>query len=267
MNALSMMAATIAAAVAALPIAPAMPPGKPARVAAVPVDVALVLAVDVSQSMDEEEQVVQRDGYVAALASPDLAAAVAEGAHGRIALAYVEWGGADEQFVVVGWTVVDGPAAARAFAARLAAAPLRSVRRTSISAALGFAADMIAAAEAGGIAPERRVVDISGDGPNNQGGPVTNARDGVAARGITINGLPVMMGGAGATLPNLDAYFEDCVIGGPGAFLVPVRGLGGFADAIRRKLVLEIAGRDSAGAAARPVPVAARPPIDCSMYD
>lgn len=264
MNALSMIAASIAAAVSVLPITPAVPPGRPSRVAAVPVDVALVLAVDVSQSMDSEEQRVQRDGYVSALRSPEIVQAVAEGAHGRIAVAYVEWGGVAEQFVVADWTVIDGPDAAAGFANRLAETPLRSVQRTSISSALSYSAGMIDAAVGSGIAPERRVIDISGDGPNNQGGPVTAARDAVAARGITINGLPLMLGGAGYTLPNLDAYFEDCVIGGPGSFLIPVRGLDGFADAIRRKLVLEIAGRDAVAAT---IPAAVRPPVDCSMFD
>jgi len=245
----------VLAAVAACPV--------PAS-AEVEVDVELVLAVDISQSMDEEEQRVQRQGYVAALKSKEVSEAIAEGINGKVAVAYVEWGGAAEQFVVADWQVLDGPQAAASFAERLAKAPLRTVQRTSISAALVFAADLF---DGNGLDGYRRVIDISGDGPNNQGGPVTESRDAILARGVVVNGLPLMMNASGSWyhLPNLDHYYEDCVIGGPGSFLIPVRGLDGFADAIRRKLVLEIAGRDTGPA--RVVPVAARPPVACNMYD
>lgn len=228
------------------------------------VDVELVLAVDISQSMDEEEQRVQRDGYVAALLSKEVNEAIAEGINGKVAVTYVEWGGAAEQFVVADWQLIDGPETAARFAERLAKAPLRTVQRTSIAAALTFAADLF---DNNGFNGYRRVIDISGDGPNNQGGLVTESRDAILARGVVINGLPLMMnaGGSWYHLPNLDHYYEDCVIGGPGSFLIPVRGLDGFGDAIRRKLVMEIASRP----VARPlvIPAAGRPPIACNMYD
>lgn len=229
----------------------------------VDVDVELVLAVDISQSMDEEEQQVQRDGYVAALLSKEVNAAIAEGINGKVAVTYVEWGGQAEQFVVAEWQLIDGPESAATFAKRLAEAPLKTVQRTSIAAALTFAADLF---EGNGYTGVRRVIDISGDGPNNQGGLVTASRDAIVDRGVVINGLPLMMnsGGAWYHLPNLDHYYEDCVIGGPGSFLVPVHGLDGFADAIRRKLVMEIAGIAETPQVIR---VAARPPVACNMYD
>lgn len=227
------------------------------------VDVQLVLAVDISQSMDEEEQRVQRQGYVTAMLSEDVARAIREGPIGRIAVTYVEWGGVAEQYVVADWTVIDGAESAQAFASALETAPLRTVQRTSIAAALTFAAGLF---DAGGIESTRRVIDISGDGPNNQGGLVTLSRDEIVERGIVINGLPLMMreGGSWYYLPNLDDYYADCVVGGPGAFIVPVRSLDGFAEAIRKKLVLEIAGREPE---ATVMPASDRPQVACNMYD
>jgi hypothetical protein len=228
------------------------------------VDVELVLAVDISQSMDEEEQRVQRQGYVSAMLSKEVADAIATGANGKVAVTYVEWGGVGEQFVVADWQLIDGPESAESFAGRLAAAPLRTVQRTSIAGALNFAADLF---DGNGYRGVRQVIDISGDGPNNQGGLVTASRDSVLQRGIIINGLPLMMksGGSWYYLPNLDQYYEDCVIGGPGAFTVPVKSLEGFADAIRKKLVLEVAGR----LPQKPlvIPAAARQRVACNMYD
>lgn len=206
------------------------------------VDVELILAVDISQSMDEEEQKVQRKGYVSALTSPEVLEAIRIGPTGRIAVTYVEWGGQGEQYVVADWQVIDGPNTAAAFASKVAEAPLRQVQRTSIASALAFAVNLI---EDNGFYGLRKVIDMSGDGPNNQGGQVTEARDLALTKGITINGLPLMMKGTGNGwyhMPNLDHYYEDCVIGGPGAFTIPVHSKESFADAIRMKLVLEIAG-------------------------
>lgn len=235
----------------------------PAAAAGPPVDVELVLAVDISQSMDEEEQRVQRQGYVTALLSDEVTQAIREGPIGRIAVTYVEWGGAAEQYVVADWQIIDDADSARSFAAKLEAAPLKTVQRTSIAAALAFAGGLF---EVNGVEGERRVIDISGDGPNNQGGLVTQSRDEIIARGIVINGLPLMMrdGGSWYYLPNLDDYYADCVIGGPGAFIVPVRSLDGFAESIRKKLVLEIAGREPE---ATVMPAAARPAVACNLYD
>jgi hypothetical protein len=220
---------------AALTQGPASAQGLP------PVDVALVLAVDISLSMDPDEQRAQRDGYASAVGDPAVLAAVSQGPHGRIALAYVEWSGPFTQRVVAPWRVIDGPQAAAAFADEISLAPIRSGRGTSISGALTYAAEYL------GSAPPatRRVIDVSGDGPNNTGAPVTLARDRVLAEGVEINGLPIMLKAPDPTFSiiELDAYYEDCVIGGPAAFVIPVTDVAGFATAIRQKLILEIAGR------------------------
>jgi Protein of unknown function (DUF1194) len=205
------------------------------------VDLALVLAVDVSRSMDVDEQRLQRDGFVEAFRSPVVHEAVRKGVLGRVAITYVEWSGPAEQNVVVPWTVIDGPDGARAFAARLAGTPIGRVFSTSISGAIDFGVKLLAES---GVEPLRRVIDISGDGPNNTGRMVTLARNEAIAQGITINGLPFMLKrptGMG-DIENLDVYYQDCVIGGPGAFIIPVRESHQFAEAIRTKLVREIAG-------------------------
>ncbi len=209
-----------------------------------PVDVELVLAVDVSLSMSPDELIIQRDGYVAALTDKAVLQAIAGGMHGKIAVTYVEWAGHTVQQVVVPWSVISGPAEAQAFVARMTATPPRSARRTSISAALDFAGSLF---ENSGYRGIKRVIDVSGDGPNNQGGKVDETRDRIAAKGITINGLPLMTGGgfaSGFDISNLDDYYTDCVIGGPGAFMIPVNGWSQFPEAIRRKLVLELAAAD-----------------------
>jgi hypothetical protein len=206
--------------------------------AALDVDVELVLAVDVSGSMDRDEQEFQRQGYVSALRSPEFWQAVRSGAWRRIALTYVEWAGSNEQVVVMSWKLIDSPEAAAAFADGLAARPINLIHATSISAALTFSARLF---DENGFDGWRRVIDVSGDGVNNQGEPVIVARDAVVARGITINGLPLLLRPETIGAP-LDSYYAACVVGGPGAFSVPVRGKGEFARAIRRKLVMEIAG-------------------------
>ena len=234
------------------------------------VDVALVLAVDVSLSMDQEEQLAQRDGYAAAVRHPAVLEAIGRGARGRIALAYVEWGGPPTQRIVVPWTVIDGPDAADAFSEALSVAPLATSRGTSISAALDFAADYLDRAPPA----TRRVIDVSGDGPNNMGPPVTEARDRVIARGVEINGLPLMLKAWDRifSIPDLDIYYEACVVGGPAPFVIPVLDPARFASAIRQKLVLEIAGAAPAippaaygtgGAFSTLTPAVER--IDCSI--
>ncbi|BBE71359.1 DUF1194 domain-containing protein [Oharaeibacter diazotrophicus] len=231
-----------AAALASTCLAAAAPAGAEERV-----DLELVLAVDVSGSMDRDEQELQRAGYVAAIRSPEVLAAIEGGLGGRIALAYVEWAGTDRQRVVVPWTLIDGAAAAEGFATRLAAAPVGTMRGTSISGGLTAAAQLF---PGNGYVGLRRVVDISGDGPNNMGPPVAATRDQVLGLGIVVNGLPIALkSGAGGTdgSRGLAGYYARCVIGGPGAFVVEVTGREQFADAIRRKLVLEIA--DAGGGA------------------
>lgn len=209
-----------------------------------PVDLELALAVDVSGSIDDEEAQLQRDGYVAAFRDPGVIRAIEQGMLGRIAVAYYEWSGYGQIRVIVGWTLIENEKTAHAFASRLTLEPPRTVRRTSISSAIDFALPFFERNKFDGA---RRVVDVSGDGANNSGELVTDARDRVIAAGVTINGLPIMNGRLGPfgwpPIPDLDLYYENCVIGGPGAFLVVANGFGEFAEAVRRKLILEIAGR------------------------
>ena len=231
--------------------------------AAIPVDVELVLAVDVSYSMDPEEQALQREGYIAGITSRDFMQALRSGQHGKVAVTYFEWAGPYDQKIVVPWRLIDGPEAADAFANEIARAPYRRASRTSISGALNFAKPLF---DGSGYRGSRRVIDVSGDGANNSGPFVTIVRDDVLAAGITINGLPIMLKRPNAftmDIDNLDIYYEDCVIGGPGAFVIPIREREQFKEATRTKLVLEIAGPVPQRGL---VPVQARAPrISCTI--
>lgn len=228
-----------------------------------PVDVELVLAVDISFSMDLEELALQREGYAKALVSAEFLNALREGMHGKVAITYVEWAGSADQRVIIPWRLVDGPESAAALAAEISQTPIRRARRTSISGALLFSAPLF---ENSGYQGIRRVIDVSGDGTNNQGTPVTDARDQVLAKGITINGLPIMLHRASwgsLDIANLDEYYEDCVIGGPGAFVVAVRDRAQFVEAIRTKMVLEIA---SLPPQPRVIPAQAQAPrVSCTI--
>ena len=224
----------------------------------VPVDLQLVIAVDVSASMERDEFLLQRAGYVAAIAHSDFIRAVLSGDNRRIALTYVEWADSDRQKVVVPWRLIDSAASARAFAAALNVEPFVDEHGTSISSALTFSAGLYAN---DGFTGPRRVIDISGDGPNNYGPPVTEARDQVVGQGIVINGLPILISPS-PIFPAMDRYYADCVIGGPGAFMLPISTASEFALAIRLKLIQEIAGRP---AAPHVVPVRATPPVDCMI--
>lgn len=207
-----------------------------------PVDLELVLAVDVSWSMDIDEQQIQRQGYVDAFRHPEVIQAIQTGLYGRIAVTYVEWAGDILQQTVVPWTVIDSPESSTGFASALTVETPARFRRTSISEALIYSGSLF---DNNGYEGTRRLVDISGDGPNNQGRPVELARDELVNNGITINGLPVMIKrnnpGGFQQLDALDIYYEDCVIGGAAAFVIPVQDPRRFGEAIRRKLVLEIA--------------------------
>jgi hypothetical protein len=231
------------------------------RAAAIDVDVELVLAVDVSYSMDPDEQALQREGYVTALTSREFLDALRRGMHGRIAVTYFEWAGASDQKIVMPWRMIDGAASAQAVADEISRAPYRRAYRTSISGALGFATSLFAESGFHGV---RRVVDVSGDGANNQGPPLVPVREEVVAKGITINGLPIMLkrpSVGSMDIGNLDVYYEDCVIGGPGAFVIPIREREKFKEATRAKLLLEVAGT-----AARVLPAAAEAPrISCTI--
>ncbi|MEO1745960.1 MAG: DUF1194 domain-containing protein [Pseudomonadota bacterium] len=206
------------------------------------VDVELVLAVDVSGSMNYRELDIQRRGYVEAFRSRDVISAIEAGLIGSIAVTYVEWARDDLQRTVVPWTKITNEADANAFAALLEAAPRRNMQYTSISGAISTGVAMLDTNSFDGM---RQVIDISGDGPNNQGTLAPDARDAAIARGVIINGLPLMTEDwkftKGASSVSLDAYYQACVIGGPGSFLVPVHSWGGFSDAVRRKIMLEIA--------------------------
>ena len=207
----------------------------------VEVDLELVLAVDISYSMDPDEQALQREGYMEALTSKEAIAAIRSGVHGRIAVTYVEWAGANQQSVIAKWQIIDGQQSAETFTAKLAESPPRRAYRTSISSALLFSAGLF---EDSGATGARRVIDISGDGVNNQGPLITNVRDELVAKGIIINGLPVMIKPPNTfslDVPNLDDYYRDCVIGGQGAFILPATSREVFKEAIRNKLILEVA--------------------------
>ena len=205
------------------------------------VDVELVLAVDTSRSMDYEEVRIQREGYINALQHAEFINAVRGGLIGRIAISYFEWAGDVDPTSVIGWQVIETPEDAAAFAAKLAARPIATQRRTSISAAIAYGATSIVANPYRGM---RQVIDVSGDGPNNIGGPVELARDKAVEAGIIINGLAIMLRPSGTT-GGLDKYYGDCVIGGPGSFVLPVHKPEDFSVAIRRKLVMEVSGLTS----------------------
>ncbi len=207
-----------------------------------PVDVALVLAVDVSRSMSPRELEIQRDGYAAALAHPDVIRAIAQGAYGRIAVTMFEWAGNGSVRLVLDWTLVESAEDARRVAEAVGRSQPFPQRRTSISGAIQHGLARLEAAPYEGF---RKVIDISGDGPNNQGGPVLEARAKALEQRIVINGLPLMTRegpGGGFNIDDLDVYYANCVIGGPGSFLVPVTKWDQFPEAIRRKLILEIGG-------------------------
>jgi hypothetical protein len=241
----------------------ALAPATPARSADADVDLELVLAVDVSRSMDLDEQRLQRDGYVQAFRHPDLIEAITSGAIGRIAVTYFEWAGTGFSSLIEPWTAIGSAAEANAFAARLAAAPVSRQNGTSISSGLVFAGGLF---ERSPFAGARQAVDVSGDGPNNEGQRVDTARDWLVGKGVTINGLPIILKQNGAfdflSIPDLDTYYQDCVIGGPGAFMLTVNAESGFAEAIRRKLVLEVAGLPPKVILAADVESA---PMDCEI--
>ena len=229
--------------------------------AASEVDVALIIAVDVSYSMDMDELAIQREGYAQAIVSPDFLQALKTGPNGKVAVTYFEWAAANDQKVIIPWRVIDGPESADAVANEIMKTPVRRASRTSISGAIHFAMPLFEDSPYRGL---RNVIDISGDGPNNNGLPVTAARDAALAKGIVINGLPIMVKEPSYStmdIDNLDYYYEDCVIGGPGAFVVTIKDRDKFKEAIRTKLLLEIAGRTPER---RVVPVAGRDPrVNC----
>ena len=215
----------------------------PAPAQDVPVDLELILAVDVSGSMDFEELQVQRRGYVEALKHPEVIEAIESGIFGRIAVTMVEWAGDYSQRVVMPWRMIDTEADAIAASDTVAAQPVDNMRGTSITGLLDYTREMF---DGNGFEGTRQVIDISGDGPNRSGGPVTAARDRTVARGIVINGLPIVLkpgiwATSSLTPEQLEIYYEDCVIGGFASFIIGVREQEELVTAIRRKMILEIA--------------------------
>jgi hypothetical protein len=212
------------------------------------VDAIVVLAADVSRSINDDEFALQRNGYAAAIVSPKLMEAIHGAPHGAIALCYVEWAGESEQKVVVDWAIVRGPADASAFAAALVAAPRAFVGRTAIGSAIAFASAKIGAS---GYAADHKVIDVSGDGTSNQGQSAPEARDAAVGAGAIINGLAIFNKSAAATsgylmlhtnpAGGLAKYYRDNVIGGAGAFVLPIDDFSKFGEAMIRKLISEIA--------------------------
>ena len=214
--------------------------------AAQPVDLLLVLAADVSRSIDGQKFQLQREGYAAALANPRVLEAIRSGRQGRIGVLFLEWSGFGNQKIVIDWTMIDGQAAAQAFGDRLLESPRSYADRTSISGGIDAAVAQLARApfEAG-----RRAIDVSGDGTNNSGRDVGNARDEAVALGISINGLVIL---SETPLPwnpehtnppgGLPKYYRDNVIGGPGSFVLEAKDFNSFGEAIVKKMIAEIAG-------------------------
>jgi hypothetical protein len=220
------------------------------------VDVALVLAADVSRSITTDEFQLQRQGYAKAIADPDVVRAIQAGTNRAIALTFVEWAGSDEQQVVVDWQIIKDPASAQAFTDTLLAAPRAFFGRTSISAALDFA---MARLKVSGVKAERQVIDVSGDGTNNAGRSLNDARAEALASGVTINGLAILnesaniFGFSGHTQPpgGLPKWYHDNVTGGPGSFLLTVEDFESFGEAMTKKLLNEIAAKRPPFALAR----------------
>ena len=247
-------AAGIALAALSAIAAPRYVPGK--TQGDIEVDVELIFAIDISYSMDYDELKLQRDGYVEALISQEFLSALKQGTNGKVAVTLVEWAGENDQRIVTPWRLIDGPASAQAASAEMAAAPVRRAFRTSISGALQFTAPLV---DGNGFRGIRRVIDVSGDGTNNQGPLVALTRDDVVAKGIVINGLPILINPS-TTFSHLDQYYAQCVTGGPGSFVLPIYAAAEFSTAIRRKLILEVSGIQD-----KPwvIPVDADAPIDC----
>lgn len=210
--------------------------------AAEPVDLELVLLADASRSIDDDEIRFQRQHYAAAITHPEVLDAIRSGYHQRIAVTYVEWGGVDSQEVIVPWSLIDGPGAAAAFAHALVTTPRRGQGANAIGNAITAAHALITRNDIRGA---RRIIDFSGDSANSFGGvPVAEARLAALADGIVINGLAVLCSACSGPPVSYDlaTAFKETIIGGRGSFVVSADGPERFAEAVRRKLVLEIAG-------------------------
>lgn len=230
------------------------------------VDLELVLAADISDSIDVKEAALQRQGFANAIRHPKVIATIQEGQLGRIAVTYVEWAGQHIQRTLVDWAEISDTESARAIADAIEQAPVRTgkwTQYTSISALIARAARSF---DGNWFQGRRRIIDVSGDGANNRGVYVVHARDRAVADGIIINGLPIVNDRPGPygfpQLPDLDLYYEDCVIGGHGSFIVVADGYQDFTRAIRRKLLLEIPVAAPLVPLVRLASDKARPPCD-----
>jgi hypothetical protein len=217
----------------------------PVAQAAEPVDLLLVFAADVSRSIDQPKFQLQREGYAAAIADKRVLEAITTGRNKRIAVAFVEWSGVSSQKVLIDWTLIDGPDAARKFGDQLIELPRSFAERTSISAGIDFSMGVLARAP---YESPRRTIDVSGDGTNNSGRDVTLARDEAVAAGVTINGLVILSERPMAWNPEhtnpaggLANYYRNNVVGGSGAFVIVAEDFNSFGQAIVKKLIAEIA--------------------------
>jgi hypothetical protein len=224
-------------ALAVLP-APAAPAG-PTQV-----DIKLVIATDVSHSIDQEEGQLQRLGIADLFLDPDVVKAIQSGPLGVIAVSMLDWSGYRHQRVVLDWTIVNDAASAAALSAKIRKIPYSSGERTSISSAIETSIEMLDESD-GQIHATRKVIDVSGDGPNNDGISLQHVHDTTANNGIIVNGLPIMDEGSDDLFPDLDKYYDACVVAGKGSFLVVVKKFKDFGAAMRRKLVLEISQNES----------------------
>src|SRR5882672_12313613 len=225
------------AALATLP-APAAPEGP------IKVDIKLVIATDVSLSINDEEEQLEREGIAEVFLDPDVVKAIKSGALGRIAVAMLDWSSPNYDRVVLDWTIVEDEASASALAEKVRRIPRTPGTRTSISGALERATLMLNESD-GKIVATRKVIDVSGDGPNNDGISLQHIHDTTADNGIVVNGLPIMDENAEGYVPDLDKYYAACVVAGKGAFLVVVKRYKDFGAAMRHKLVLEISQNES----------------------
>lgn len=214
------------------------------------VDLELVFAADGSGSIDDEELRLQREGYATALSDPKVLSAIASGAHGRIAVAFVEWGGPSSQHTIVDWTVIAGEADARAFGDVLRAAPRAAWGYNSISEAIAYSAELI---RGNAFDSDRKVIDVSGDGPQIGGRPLDLIRDAVVAEGVTINALVVANRGVVSRYSGeaLEDHYRNDVIGGIGAFVVVADDEKGFTQTLLGKMIREIVDRDPSGGTTR----------------
>ncbi|HEX3483410.1 MAG TPA: DUF1194 domain-containing protein [Micropepsaceae bacterium] len=217
----------------------------PAAPAATQVDLKLVLATDVSGSINDEEAELQRLGTADAFTDPDVIKSIQNGALGRIAVTMLDFSSPEYDKVIIDWHIIKDKASATAFADMVRAAPRSPGRRTSVSSALELGSTLIESS-AGDIVATRRVIDVSGDGPNNDGNPMREVHDRVIGQGIIVNGLPVMDDNANGYYPGLDKYYAACVAGGRGSFVVVVHSFKDLGAAMRHKLILEVSGIDPA---------------------